>query len=161
MTDQQRQTALKTMGFALETKCIDPGSTDRQSEWKFVLSCDGITHEATYTAGSGIREIPCTTTDSKGRKMRVWKEIPQAPSPEQARSSRPIRPTLTDIVYCVWSDAQCYDQTRDIDEFQNEYCVDLSVSAILRMWKGCKDAYMFFDQADIDQDALIEIFEEY
>lgn len=47
-----------------------------------------------------------------------------------------------DIIYCVLSDAQCYEYTRNIDEFMQEFGYNNGkISEGIKAFEGCKKAF--------------------
>lgn len=67
-----------------------------------------------------------------------------------------------DIIYSVLTDANCYEYTQDIDDFQREFCYE-KASELLKAYNGCKETYQalhkMFTNDELEE--LNAIFENY
>lgn len=47
-------------------------------------------------------------------------------------------PTAADVLLCLITDAECYDNATDLDDFAQDYCVGMKVSRVLAMYEACR-----------------------
>lgn len=67
-----------------------------------------------------------------------------------------------DIIYCVWSDSNCYEYAQNIDDFQAELGYTLA-SELLNAYNGCRKAnekiHELFNNEELEE--LDNIFQDY
>lgn len=108
---------------------------------KWAVVIDGF--ETFYSKGIGLREgfqVP------HGR-ISLWDE-------EQfldKRKSQTVDPTAAEVLAALASDAQCYLDSRDIDEFARDLGYqDGPVSKTIEAFEGCRKAAHFFQSRGLD-----------
>ena len=87
--------------------------------------------------------------NGKRKKFHFWDSL--ANFPKQADDE-----TLLRCLECVISDAIGYGNSYNLADFCNEFGIERHIDG-LNTYNGCKRAYCFFEDCDIDLDKLCEI----
>jgi hypothetical protein len=138
------------MSFAatLVHKSKKPSESD-----KWFCELDGF--ETTYTKGTGLRTI----TRRTGERIKVTLH-PRTVSElgEWHVCTKPVDPTKDELLQSLALDAQCYENTPDLDAFANEYGYTDKASAAIAAFEGCRKASAFFRSRGLDP--FSEVFSE-
>ncbi len=121
-------------------KSRKPSEPDR---WFCVL--DGF--ETTYQKGTGLRKLT----------KRVWGGVKATLHPKTVYElgewqvwTKPVDPTRDELLQSLALDAQCYENTPDLDSFATEYGYSDKVSTAIATFEGCRKASAFFRSRGLD-----------
>jgi len=88
------------------------------------------------------------TPYSKGIGLRAGYKLPFRPTVydmgEWHHKSKPVDPTLDEVLEGLAVDASCYEESRDIADFRANFNPDGKISAIKDEWEACRKALRFF-----------------
>lgn len=101
-----------------------------QDRW--MVSVDGFV--TTFSKGTGLRE-----------GVKDYRTVWEQEQFRDHRKSRPIDPTMREVVECLALDAQSYVDALDVDDFAANYGFEKPSEAI-KAWEGCRAVAKFFQE---------------
>ena len=130
---------------ALIHKAKDPqGGPDR---WYVEVSDEHGTFGTPYSKGIGLRAghdkwqalyKPGTLRNS----IWQWEKF--------SLLTKPVDPTLDEVLESLAADASCYEESRDIDDFRANFNPDGKISEVQDQWEACRKALRFFTDRRLD-----------
>ena len=143
---------LVKMGFKLKSRLTKDDFNGREgdSHWEVTISRNDCSYTTDYHQGCAYRRY------RGGKKIK----FPYTGGTlEQNKRTIPIEPTLTDVLYCLVSDAQC---ARDVSFA--EWAADMGYSddsiKAKATYDACRDCYFELRRL-CDLDELSELFQDY
>jgi hypothetical protein len=111
-----------------------------QDSWHCALGFNGHEMLLTFNTGLGLRKLNKAKFYKRTGRMKPTNRdlynLQGASNKVMLELYDPAEPKIEDILYCVVSDAQCYDNSRDFEDF----CSDLGYDTDSIKAKKCYDA---------------------
>lgn len=175
-------------GWILDYKTIDSGGYKRDSQFTIVLHKNNQHFSTTYTKGWGHRKWIKKSTFSpccgywdryfhNGKVIAI--DIPTSlinPSDiKDVRTQRhqqhifddfellsePIHPTLDEVVFSIYMNAQCVINGESFEEWCNDLGYSTDSIKGKQAYDYCRDAWSFLVRCNVDLDKLENLFKDY
>lgn len=132
-----------------------------QSHWVVTIIHNGQSFSTDYHQGAAYREHR-SPTGRKGSKVKFkYARGGGITLHEEERLLRsvPTVPTVTDVMYCLVSDAQCAEYG-DFDDFCDNLGYDNDSREAERIYNACRDTF-FKLRSMFNLEQLSELFQDY
>lgn len=160
MTTELRNAAIEALGVQLTLVCTNPGKADivriqkgEPSVWQYTLTRNGKSFSGPYTMGCGLREY-------KGKRIEYsfYGKLTDSRIRE-LQQSRPIKPTLADILCSLQSDAGCAMDT--FEDFCSGLGYDTNNHKTLKTYLTCQQSGVNLRSLGLSLANLQELFQDY
>ncbi len=130
-----------------------------QSHWVVTIIHNGQSYSTEYSQGAAYRDY-YSFSGRKGKRVSLpWNGKMSYDEQQRLFRSRPSKPNVTDVMYCLVSDAQCADYG-DFDDFCDNLGYDNDSREAERIHRACQDTF-FKLRNMFDFERLCELFQDY
>ena len=154
--------ALAADGWALIVTLEDSGDYKTESKWSVILGRKSGTVECTYTMGCAHRVWKSDTKWGKSGERLPQKLSHSMYEAERfSLCSKPITPTLDDIVYSLLMDTNSVRHGQTFKDWCDEYGSDSDSIKALSTFNACRDIWAGMVRCGADFDALDLMFQDF
>lgn len=159
MTTQVNDQVLTDMGFELQSHLVkdDFNGIEGQSHWSVSISRAGYSGHITspYSMGCAHRHY----RNGKPINLPYGRRVTIATA-ENNKRTIPNKPTLTDVLYSLVSDAQTVSYSAGFEDWCADLGYDDDSRSAEKTYRACQDIFFQLRQLG-DLDELSELFQDY
>ena len=155
--EQTIEQQLSELGYTLQATLTqdDFNGRDGQNHWKVTILHRTGSYTCDYHQGCAHRHY------GSGAKTRPFKPTVGRMTIDQEREnmrSRPNVPTLTDVLYCLVSDANSIEYSVGFEDWASELGYDTDSIKAKAMFDQCVETFLYFRH---NMETLTELFQDY
>jgi hypothetical protein len=160
-------------GWKYSFVCFDEGGFQEFSRFSVTVTFGGNHHTFEYYSGYGNRvwnntlmvKPDCWLRYFKAGERVTYNVLTLRPTNEQRETfkqlTRPINPTLDEVVFALWGDASNVANGETLAEFCDNLGYDTDSVRANEAYDSCRDAYFALVRMGADLDRLSMLFQEY
>lgn len=177
LTTAELTTKLAELGFSLETKLVKDGGWGKQSDWEVTLKYR--TGEFKTEFHNGLRKwVEKPKSWEQMQAIRLYGDIVAkcyrrgqlvSSQPKNNIASRdvyivltvPVEPIVTDVLYCLLSDAGCVMYGQSFEDFCSEIGYNPDSISHKKIYDACTDIWRALIRMGVNVEELQKLFQDF
>ena len=148
---------ISQFGYSMTFVCTDPGAYDRGSTFQITITRNGQSYTFPYFQGTAHR-----VHKRSGEPWKMHYGRPTVHDVEQFNKfSRPSDPSLSDVLYCLVSDASSVRNGEKFEDWANELGYNPDSRQDEKCFNACLETWRALLRLGADFEELEGIFQDY
>jgi len=152
---------LSESGWDMVYSVVDAGGYEKPSKFTVTISKNGVSHSTEYTKGWGLRHYKTTQRKATWKVAEFHGRATIQNVADFNRRTTFDPPTLEEVIYCLFSDAQCVMNGESFEDFAAEFGYDEDSRKAEKVYHECVKTWQALLRMGADFEELGELFQDY